>query len=184
MADEILSGLYRCKPACKGPYGARLSEVGKPMAAQSKTPVKKESGAVEAPRSSGAEVDAFLARLKTIDPGGSGRGRLIFAMDATMSRQPTWDLALRLQADMFRAVKEVGGLDVQLVYFRGFERDPREQMGQRSGGAGAAHDAGSPARGATPRSAKCSPMRAAKASRPRSTPSFMSAIAWKRTSTS
>ena len=36
-----------------------------------------------------------------------------------MSRQPTWDLALGLQADMFRAVKEVGGLDVQLVYFRG-----------------------------------------------------------------
>jgi hypothetical protein len=40
-------------------------------------------------------------------------------MDATMSRQPTWDMALALQADMFRAVKAVGGLDVQLVYFRG-----------------------------------------------------------------
>jgi hypothetical protein len=40
-------------------------------------------------------------------------------MDATMSRQPTWDLALGLQAEMFRVVKEVGGLDVQLVYFRG-----------------------------------------------------------------
>ena len=37
-----------------------------------------------------------------------------------MSRQPTWDLALGLQTDMFCAVKEVGGLDVQLVYFRGF----------------------------------------------------------------
>ena len=34
-----------------------------------------------------------------------------------MSRQPTWDLALGLQADMFRAVKEVGGL---IVYFRGY----------------------------------------------------------------
>ncbi len=89
------------------------------MTAQSKTPVKREGGAVEAPCSSGAEVDAFLARMKTITPVGSGRGRLIFAMDATMSRQPTWDLALGLQADMFRAVKEVGGLDVQLVYFRG-----------------------------------------------------------------
>ena len=53
-------------------------------------------------------------------PAGAGRGRLIFAMDATMSRQPSWDLALELQGDMFRAVKEVGGLDVQLVYFRGF----------------------------------------------------------------
>ncbi len=37
-----------------------------------------------------------------------------------MSRQPSWDLALELQADMFKAVKAVGGLDVQLVYFRGF----------------------------------------------------------------
>jgi len=37
-----------------------------------------------------------------------------------MSRQPSWDLALELQADMFRAGKSVGGLDVQLVYFRGF----------------------------------------------------------------
>ena len=52
----------------------------------------------------------------------SWRGRLIFAMDATISRQPTWDLALGLQANMFRAVKEVGGLDVQLVYFRGMDK--------------------------------------------------------------
>ncbi len=91
------------------------------MPAQSKTPVKKEACPVEAPRSSGAKVDAFLAHVNTIAPVSSGgRGRLIFAMDATMSRQPTWDLALGLQADMFRAVKEVGGLDVQLVYFCGF----------------------------------------------------------------
>ena len=91
------------------------------MAAQSKTPVKTESsGAVETQRSSGAEVDAFLARVKSMTPTTvSGRGRLIFAMDATMSRQPTWDMALKLQGDMFSAVKEVGGLDVQLVYFRG-----------------------------------------------------------------
>jgi hypothetical protein len=40
-------------------------------------------------------------------------------MDATMSRQPTWDMALELQREMFQAVKDVGGLDVQLVYFRG-----------------------------------------------------------------
>ncbi len=36
-----------------------------------------------------------------------------------MSREPTWDMALGLQADMFQAVREVGGLHVQLVYFRG-----------------------------------------------------------------
>jgi hypothetical protein len=61
-----------------------------------------------------------LKRLKSLAPQTTGgRGRLVFAMDATMSRQPTWDMALALQADMFRAVEEIGGLDVQLVYFRG-----------------------------------------------------------------
>lgn len=70
--------------------------------------------------SSSAEVQDFLARMKSIAPAATaGRGRLVFAMDATMSRQPTWDMALALQADMFEAVKAVGGLDVQLVYFRG-----------------------------------------------------------------
>ena len=93
------------------------------MPAQSKTPVQTDSRPVESARSSGAEVDAFLARLNAVAPATSeGRGRLIFAMDATMSRQPTWDLALGLQADMFRAVKEVGGLDVQLSTFVGLAR--------------------------------------------------------------
>lgn len=58
--------------------------------------------------------------MKAVVPAPTGdRGRLLFAMDATMSRAPTWDMALALQTDMFAAVKEVGGLDVQLVYFRG-----------------------------------------------------------------
>ena len=70
--------------------------------------------------SSDADVAEFVAKMKALGPAaGPGRGRLIFAMDATMSRAPTWDMALQLQGDMFRAVKEVGGLDVQLVYFRG-----------------------------------------------------------------
>ncbi len=70
--------------------------------------------------SSSADVDAFLARVKQLAPQTTtGRGRLVFAMDATMSRQPTWDMALALQAEMFHAVAEVGGLDVQLVFFRG-----------------------------------------------------------------
>ena len=37
-----------------------------------------------------------------------------------MSRQPTWDTACALQADMFREAAAIGGLDIQLVYFRGF----------------------------------------------------------------
>lgn len=76
-------------------------------------------GVVRAPSSS-AEVDAFLSKVQSLQPATSGSGRLIFAMDATMSRQPTWDLALSLQSEMFDAVKQVGGLDVQLMYFRGF----------------------------------------------------------------
>ena len=51
---------------------------------------------------------------------GGAKGRLIFAMDATMSRQPTWDRALHIQAEMFDETAQIGGLDVQLVYFRGF----------------------------------------------------------------
>jgi hypothetical protein len=73
------------------------------------------------PASTGdADVAEFVRRLKALGPQATaGRGRLIFAMDATMSRQPTWDLALALQSDMFHAVKAIGGLDVQLIYFRG-----------------------------------------------------------------
>lgn len=69
-----------------------------------------------------AEIDAFLRKLAvTPTPNRSaGRGRLIFAMDATASRQPTWDRACHIQGEMFEATKSLGGLDVQLVYFRGF----------------------------------------------------------------
>ena len=72
--------------------------------------------------SSEVEVDAFLDKVKSlaVSQKAGTRGRLVFAMDATMSRQPTWDMALGLQAGMFSSVKAVGGLDVQLVYFRGF----------------------------------------------------------------
>ena len=68
-----------------------------------------------------AEIDAFLSAVKRLTPAtGTGlRGRLIFALDATMSRQPTWDTACKLQADMFREASAIGGLDVQLVYYRG-----------------------------------------------------------------
>jgi hypothetical protein len=65
-----------------------------------------------------AEIDAFLSRVNTLDPAVE-RGRLIFALDATMSRQPTWDQACRLQADMFREAAAGGGLAIQLVYYRG-----------------------------------------------------------------
>jgi hypothetical protein len=69
--------------------------------------------------SSRPEIDAFLERARAFERHDGGRGRLIFALDATMSRQPTWDTACTLQSQMFLEAQAVGGLDVQLVYFRG-----------------------------------------------------------------
>ncbi len=76
---------------------------------------------VTAETSSRGEIDMFLERARAIGraaPVGP-RGRLIFALDATMSRQPTWDSACKLQGEMFLETQAIGGLDVQLVYFRG-----------------------------------------------------------------
>ena len=67
-----------------------------------------------------ADIDQFIAAASKPAPATSGRGRLIFALDATMSRQPTWDLAQGLQATMFATAAAHGGLEVQLVYYRGF----------------------------------------------------------------
>ncbi|MGL4527568.1 MAG: VWA domain-containing protein, partial [Aestuariivirga sp.] len=68
------------------------------------------------------DVESFLAKVRSLPPvtATGKRGRLVLAMDATMSRQPTWDRALSIQADMFAETGRIGGLDVQLVYFRGF----------------------------------------------------------------
>ena len=70
-------------------------------------------------KAAGSDVAAFLAEVGRTAPAAQARGRLIFALDATMSRQPTWDLACALQAEMFETAGSVGGLAVQLVYFRG-----------------------------------------------------------------
>ena len=66
-----------------------------------------------------ADVAAFLESAKSVPAREASRGRLIFALDATMSRQATWDMAQALQGKMFDAAARIGGLDVQLVYFRG-----------------------------------------------------------------
>jgi hypothetical protein len=76
-----------------------------------------------AARSPGSAIDSFLEEAKRLGPleSGAPRARLVFALDATMSRQPTWDLACRVQGEMFAAASHAGGLSVQLVYFRGFD---------------------------------------------------------------
>jgi hypothetical protein len=69
-----------------------------------------------------ADVDAFLRELQRAPPQrtAGSRGRLIFALDATASREPSWDRACRIQGEMFEATAALGGLDVKLVYYRGF----------------------------------------------------------------
>jgi hypothetical protein len=81
---------------------------------------KKDLAKEPLPTSSGAMVDSFLDRAKRVPALGQASTRLVFALDATMSRQPTWDLACRVQGDMFEIASAIGGLAVQLVYFRGY----------------------------------------------------------------
>ena len=65
-----------------------------------------------------SEVDTFLADLKT-RTSTSTHGRLIFALDATASREATWDTACTLQAEMFQEAGRLGSLEMQLVFYRG-----------------------------------------------------------------
>ena len=73
-------------------------------------------------KSSNAEVEAFLRKVASAPlPRAAGeRGRLIFALDATASRQPTWDHASHIQGEMFTATADLGGLEIQLAFYRGF----------------------------------------------------------------
>jgi len=74
--------------------------------------------------SSHTEINTFLNKVATMPlanrPGD--RGRLIFALDATASRAATWDMAAHIQANMFQTVAQLGGLDMQLVYYRGYQQ--------------------------------------------------------------
>jgi len=83
-----------------------------------------------------ADVAAFLEAAKLAPTRAAPRAKLIFALDATMSRQATWDMAQELQGKMFDAAAKIGGLDVQLVYFRG--RDECRASRFVSGGQGLA----------------------------------------------
>jgi hypothetical protein len=76
---------------------------------------------IRKPASKG-EVESFLRQVAATPPtgkGAGGRGRLIFAMDATASREPTWDRAAQIQADMFKETADLGGLEIQLCFYRG-----------------------------------------------------------------
>jgi hypothetical protein len=93
------------------------------MAEKKKMTTSASAGEVTPTPSSGGMIDSFLSQARQLGPVDEAdpRARLIFALDATMSRQPTWDLACRVQGEMFETAASIGGLAVQLVYFRGFD---------------------------------------------------------------
>jgi hypothetical protein len=83
------------------------------MADQTSKPLRAQAGHTE--------IDAFvqkLASVPTVRPAGQ-RGRLMFAMDATASREPLWQQACEIQSQMFSATAGLGGLEVQLCFYRG-----------------------------------------------------------------
>lgn len=89
-----------------------------------KTPAPATKGQSPKTRSESGAIADFIRQVRAVGgaraSGQGGSGRIVLALDATMSRQPTWDLACSLQAQMFDAVDKSGNLNVQLVYFRGF----------------------------------------------------------------
>ena len=85
-----------------------------------KTASGKSGSLPETAPSASEDIAAFVAKARAMSPHAAGaKGRLVFALDATMSRQPTWDMACALQADMFREAAALGSLDIRLVYYRG-----------------------------------------------------------------
>lgn len=94
---------------------------GRPSAEQDPPP-RGRSAVSRSPAkpAAGGEVGRFLARKRQIETFTRHSPRLLFAVDATASRQPTWDLACQLQGEMFLASGRLATLSVQLCYYRGF----------------------------------------------------------------
>ena len=70
-----------------------------------------------------AAIDAFVKQVRSMPVAKTRdeRGRLMFAMDATASREPTWDRACKIQGDMFSSTASLGGLEIQLCHYRGYD---------------------------------------------------------------
>ncbi|MFP6735292.1 MAG: VWA domain-containing protein [Rhodospirillales bacterium] len=73
-------------------------------------------------KASSDQIQDFLRKVAVtpVRKSSDERGRLIFALDATASREPTWDRASHLQAEMFQETAALGGLEIQLAFYRGF----------------------------------------------------------------
>ena len=115
-------GRVSLEPSSQVPLANPMTPDGKaPKTGRPPQPMSGDepSGAVQA--SSPGALDAFLRQVAATPRRGptGARGRLIFALDATGSREPTWDQAMRIQSAMFTETRDLGGLEVQLCFYRG-----------------------------------------------------------------
>jgi len=69
------------------------------------------------------DVQSFLERLSGVPAvtARAGSQRLVFAMDATASREPSWQSAQKTQAEMFDVGATLGSIEIQLCYYRGLD---------------------------------------------------------------
>lgn len=80
----------------------------------------QRSGKSLRPKSDKQAIDQFINQVRTMPTQDGSKGRMIFALDATASREATWDQACDLQSELFLATRDLGGLAIQLCYYRGF----------------------------------------------------------------
>jgi hypothetical protein len=124
----MLSGSFirnRIESRCFGVSVFRITKKGTPL------PFRPKHQNTETPKSRKGKIPMTKLPSATFSPAKldllldqaaqAPSGRLIFALDATQSRQPTWDRACELQAEMFAEAANIGGLEIQLVYYRGQE---------------------------------------------------------------
>lgn len=71
-------------------------------------------------RSDKQSIEQFIHQVRNLPTKAEGQGRLLFALDATASREATWDQACDLQSELFLATRDLGGLAIQLCYYRGY----------------------------------------------------------------
>lgn len=76
------------------------------------------STSVTAPSTSSA-VAKFLTKAQAIKRIAKAQTHIVFSLDATASRAPTWQRAQSLHEALFDVASETSGLSLQLCYFKG-----------------------------------------------------------------
>lgn len=72
-------------------------------------------------------MSAFVSKARALKRAANAQNRLIFSLDATASREPTWHVARSMHRALFDIATEDTTFALQLCYFRGlmeFEATP------------------------------------------------------------